>query len=291
MSATPSNQFKRRLKTTKRFQIQESLCLPGGVFDGNKRKFISGEIIPERPLKKSYYRCSNYFETRMLRDLMIETEKYGLIMLTGSETRFFLFDELEYQMLSKITIDLPTNTSRGGQSQARIGRLRDEKIHHYLKSIGERCIQYYSKDGIQNVKKFIIMGNGELKTKIADSKYIHFLNSNRTIMTLESIVPFEQIRPILENENIFNKEQESELKEFDNLMETNPNLLVFGQENTIKALDENLLKKVIISEENEISIPNSVKTIKTNSFKIKQFGGIVGILHFEMDLTEIFEEM
>jgi peptide subunit release factor 1 (eRF1) len=259
------------------------------MFDRNKKTFISEQIIPEKPLKKNYYRCSNAFETQMLEELIGETEEYGLIMVTGSETKFYSFNEIDHKLLARIKIDLPTNTSRGGQSQARIARLREEKIHHYLKSIGERCIQFYTRDGLFNVKKFIIMGNGEMKNKLADSKYIGILNNYKIIMTLESIVPFEHIRPILDTEGIFTIDETKEIKDFEYLLEMQPNVLVFGKEEIQKCLDENLIKKILISKQmlSEIEVKDSIKVIETESYKIENFGGVVGFLYYEIDIENI----
>lgn len=259
------------------------------MFDKNKRIFISDHIVPERPLKKSYYRCSNDFETEMLEELIIETEQYGLVLVTGSETRIYSFNEIDHKLVSRIKIDLPTNTSRGGQSQARIARLREEKIHHYLKNIGEKCIQAFTLDGLFNVKKFVIMGNGEMKYKLADQKYIGILNNYKIIITLEAIVPFDHIRPILEKENIFNLDEQSEIKEFEYLLEMQPNILVFGKEDIQKCLTENLIKKVLISKKikDEFEINSSVIIVETESYKIESFGGVVGFLYYEIDIEDI----
>jgi len=45
--------------------------------------------------------------------------------------------------LFRKSVDLPNNHSRGGQSQNRIARLRDEAIHNYITKLVEAATQHF----------------------------------------------------------------------------------------------------------------------------------------------------
>ena len=95
-----------------------------GIYSGLSKNngFITEEIIPNIPMKQNYYKCSNSFHLEPFYKLLESHDKNGMIRLTGSGTEFYYIDERDCKLASKMSVVLPSNHCRGGQSQARIGR-------------------------------------------------------------------------------------------------------------------------------------------------------------------------
>jgi len=203
-------------------------------------------------------------------------------MITGSETLFYHIDERCEKLLSKITVDLPSNHCRGGQSQARIQRLRDEKIHGYLSKIGEKSQELFTKHGVSIIKSLIIAGNAELKNQLID--FIGMLKNKYNIITINGITPVKELRPII-NEFLIDDNEKIIMKEINKLIEMDNSTLIYGIEQINDYLLNNLIKKLVVHREYE----NLYKNIKidfhiVNDKKIKDFGGAIAISYFPIDL-------
>ena len=226
--------------------------------------------------------CSSTFYTEPLEELLNIYEQHGLIMITGSETLFYHIDIRDSQLLAKITVNLPSNHCRGGQSQARIQRLRDEKIYEYLSNIGEKARELFTVNGLSTIKSLIIAGNGELKSQLID--FISILKNNYNLLTINGITPINDLRPLINDLLIDDTEREI-MKEVNYLIETDSNIITYGIEQVNKYLEDFLIQKLIVHKEWEKLYKNNYLTNKleihiVNDQKIKDFGGVIAILYY-----------
>jgi peptide chain release factor subunit 1 len=72
-------------------------------------------------------------------------------------------------VLAKLTVDLPNKHSRGGQSQLRYSRLREEARHNYIRKVAETAAGCFLKDDAVNVQGLILAGSADLKTDLQAS--------------------------------------------------------------------------------------------------------------------------
>jgi peptide chain release factor subunit 1 len=254
----------------------------GGVFDENKNyRFVSEFVVPDIKLKKNVYKCSSTFQLEPLFELAVTQHYEGLLIVTGAETKFYSVSETQEQLLERPTVRLPRNQCRGGQSQARIGRLRDEAIQAYLTSVAERAKRYYTKDGNPCVRSLVIAGNAELKDKLV--KFLGPLK-NCILLIKTDLKDIKELRP--EFQAVFDLDRsEKYVKEFEELMAVGSNKIVYGPTEINKYLELNQIQKVIIHRDfTDLYNDLSIQVINTHSELIRSFGGIVGFLYFAQDI-------
>jgi len=139
------------------------------------RIFNSGQDIvllePPEPIKRFMYRCDSRFHVDSLIELY-ESDKpeLGFIFVTGSQTEFYLVCGDNFKLLKRITVDLPNNHCRGGQSQNRIARNRDIAIQTYITKLTEFVTKFYidqttNKPGITDL---VIVGPGDKKRELKE---------------------------------------------------------------------------------------------------------------------------
>jgi len=254
----------------------------GYTFSDNKEKFIIEEIIPNIPLKNNIYICNSTFYTEPLQLLLDKHDQHGLIIITGSETLFYHINQRDEKLLARITANLPSNHSMGGQSQNRIQRLRDEKIHYYLTKIGEKAIELFTENNLMIVKKVIIAGNAQLKDQLIPCiKPI----TNFVMITTNGLMSIKDLRTNFINNLLIDDEERFLVKEIDYLIETANDTLIYGIEEVNKYLQDYLVKTLIVHKEYEqlyktSKLIENINVHYVNYHKVKDFGGVIGILYF-----------
>ena len=226
--------------------------------------------------------CSSTFYTEPLEELLNIYEQHGLIMITGSETLFYHIDIRDFQLLAKITVNLPSNHCRGGQSQARIQRLRDEKIHEYLSNIGERARELFTKNGLPTINA----GNGELKSQLID--FIGILKNNYNLLTINGITPINDLRSLINDLLIDDTEREI-MKEVNYLIEIDSNMITYGIEEVNKYLEDYLIHKEWENLYKNNYLTDKLEVYIVNDQKIKDFGGVIGILYYPINYEQDIE--
>ena len=67
---------------------------------------------------------------------------------------------------------VPSKTVKGGMSQGRYDRLREDAIHQFLTKVGEMVSQSFL--GQESLKGVIIGGPGPIKDRFAEKDYMHY---------------------------------------------------------------------------------------------------------------------
>lgn len=230
-------------------------------------------IIPPHPIKKYVYKCDSKFHTEPIEELFEDgKKKYGVIILQGDSAELFMYDE--YKRSERLTIvkaRIAKSHKRGGQSQRRIARLHDEQVHNYLTFVEEAIQKYYVKDGVTQIRQLILSGPGQKKEQLKDRLNLNCeiaLQNYSNIMDIEN--RFEEI--ISSQERKFENLEISEIK---NILELNPDRLVFGNE-VDSALKKGELQKLWI--DTDILLENKkTKIIVTNHPFIQDYGGKIGL--------------
>ncbi|MFH7882590.1 MAG: peptide chain release factor aRF-1, partial [Candidatus Aenigmatarchaeota archaeon] len=137
-------------------------------------------------------------------------------------------------------------------SQRRYDRIREDALHEFLKKVGETASQLFLEQ--KNLKGIIIGGPGPIKESFAEKDYLHyqlkkkFLGVKDVSYTgeygLEELV--ERSEDLLK-EAAISKERELLVNFFIELK--NNGKVVYGLEDTLKALEANSVDTLLISEE------------------------------------------
>lgn len=228
---------------------------------------------PPRPIRKFYYWCDKKFLVDPLEELyVVEKRRIGILQVFGEETVVMISDGYENTVLDVKTTKLQKRQDRGGQSQNRIARLRLETIHNYLKSASEKAVAAFVKAGKSTIDGLLVIGPGMKKEQIIDYLGTELTSKLVRVVTADKFDISEKTKTQVNDmlDTLDDKKENTDLKTISTLLETDIDLLVFG-ESEINA-DRLNIKHVYDSE--------SVK---------RRYGGPVGVRYYAQ--KAVIEEM
>jgi peptide chain release factor subunit 1 len=205
---------------------------------------------PVKMLQKVYW-CDQEFVLEPLRDLITEKEVYGLVVLDAREASIALLKGKLIEQMKHLDSTVPSKSVKGGMSQGRFDRLREDAINEFLTKVGESVNQALLEQ--PNLKGIIIGGPGYVKEMFFKEDYLHYklkqmvLGIKDTGYTdefgIEELV--ERSKDLLKQAAIV-KERELMEKFFTELRKEGA--VVYGFEETNKALDARAVETLLISE-------------------------------------------
>lgn len=198
-----------------------------------------------------------------------------MMVITGDYTSYYLLEDDDYRLIRKIKSHIPNKICRGGQSQNRIQRLRDEAELKYVRKVSEEAKNIY-----KNIKEMVILGcankknlvynNLEIKDKV---KGILTISCNETIEELV-ILSLKQLEET--------KEQSPWIQRFLEDIATDTNKAVYGDKEVQNCLLSGQLEVIILMEKDK-KIEQLAKEMGCEvvySDKLKNYGKMVGMRWF-----------
>jgi peptide chain release factor subunit 1 len=245
------------------------------------------ELIPPQPIQDFIYRCDKQFHIEEIIELfkkVDETKDYGLIMISGDESLFYRLNGAKYNLVCKINTSLQKRQKKGGQSQARIARLGEQKRAIYTKQISEAINSHFI-----DVKGIILAGPGELKDWVNESSNLDYRIKPKIVkiiaypdLNVDKFVK-QHLSDIVCNDNA--KEEKKILSKISKLLNTNSSNVVYGKDEIVKNIDN--IKQLIVYKdyEEEWNMVKNEKMILVSRYLpeaqlVKDFGGAIGILYF-----------
>ncbi len=220
-----------------------------------KEKLIKYDIIPFMPIKASYYECGNTFKTEDLKQLYVDNDKFGFIIVDGNGSLFATLEGNIKKVLYKFSVDLPKKHGKGGQSSKRFARLRLERRHNYLVKIIEKSIQLFITDNKPNVKSLIIAGSADLKIELTKENLFD-PRLKQIILTFVDIsygdeIGLNQAIDICSEDlsNVRIVEEKKVLQSFTHEIILDSGKYAFGIEDTIFELENGNIDKLILYED------------------------------------------
>ena len=239
------------------------------LMDDNKtEKKITLDIEPFRPAMAFMYKCENKFHASCLSYLLEDDEKFGFIIVDGGGATFATLQGNVRNIQHKITVELPKKHGRGGQSANRFARLREEKRHAYVKKVAELAVQNFITDNRPNVKGIVMAGSADFKTVIQESDLFDLRLRAVIVATYDVSYGGENglNQAITQSSdalaNVRFVEERKMIAKFFEEISLDTGMIVFGVNDTMKALEMSALEKVILYEDVEITryvIKNPVK--------------------------------
>ena len=132
-------------------------------------KMIKIDLEPFKPINTSLYRCDNIFHTDELKSLLVDSDKFGFLIMDGNGSLFGLLQGNTKIILNQFKVNLPKKHSKGGQSANRFSRLVTESRHNYIRKVGEGLTKAFITNDVPNVKGLILAGSAEFKNKLQKS--------------------------------------------------------------------------------------------------------------------------
>lgn len=159
--------------------------------------------------------------------------------------------------MQKIVVQLPKKHGRGGQSSVRFARIREEKRHNYLRKVAELCTFHFISDDKPNVAGLVLAGSAAFKNELSTSEMF----DKRLVPMIVKIVDVSY-----GGENGFNQAitmaadallnvkfvaEKRLISKFFEEIALDTGMIVFGMEDTMKALEVGALETLMIYEDLE----------------------------------------
>ncbi len=223
---------------------------------------------PNFPIKQTIYSCGRNFVTEPLEELTREHQQYGLIHSLGIETILYILCGTRITKVAKIVGHLAKNQKKGGQSAPRFQRKRLNIYDDYVNRILEEIPKSFGDINI------IIAGCSELKDVLTKNikPMTTFTITEKT--TLDEIVDMAKIE--------FEKHEQNEERELINyfLDRLDDDKILIGEEEVLKANENQLLKRVVATKNHEICQKLNCDIIEVSISDLDKLGGFIGELWY-----------
>lgn len=225
--------------------------------DNKTEKKLTLDIEPFKPAQNFLYRCENKFHSSCLSYLLEDDEKFGFIIVDGGGALFATLQGNVRTILQKITVELPKKHGRGGQSANRFARLREEKRHNYVRKVAELATQNFITNDRPNVKGLVMAGSADFKTVISESDM--FDPRLQAVLVAVYDVSYGQEnglnQAITQSQdalaNVRFVEEKKLITQFFQEISMDTGMVVFGVNDTMKALEMSAIEKVLLFEDVE----------------------------------------
>lgn len=212
-------------------------------------------LEPPEKLKTKIYWCDQEFVLEPLEEMAREKDIFGLIVLDSKEATIGFLRGKKVEAVRHIESIVPSKTTKGGFSQMRYQRIREQALHEFLRKVGEEASKLFLEE--EKLKGVIIGGPGPIKERFYEEKYLHYKLQEKVVGVkdvsytdeygLEELV--RRSKDILRELEVM-KEKEILSKFFGELKKNG--LVTYGLYNVINALKAGAVDTLIISENYEI---------------------------------------
>jgi peptide chain release factor subunit 1 len=236
--------------------------------DGKTEKKINYDIEPFRPINQSLYNCGGKFDTGPLHSLLADDQKFGFVVVDGNGALYATLQGNNRDILQKITVELPKKHRKGGQSSVRFARLREEKRHNYLRKVAELTSQHFITNDMPNVAGLVLAGSAGFKNELAETDMLDKRLGPVICAVLDVSYGGENGLSeaiTLAGDALTNVKFVAEKKLVSKFFEEialDTGMVVFGVEDTMKALEVGALETMMLFEDLEVNryvLKNPVK--------------------------------
>ncbi len=209
---------------------------------------------PPLPLKVNIYRCDSVFLLDPIEEIVGSKDTYALLVMDGREATVATLKGSHIQVIKKLNSMVHAKVNKGGQSQQRFARGREESIGEYHSRISDIINSTFESSGFK-IKGLIIGGPGPSKESFIKQNSLNY--QIKVLGTYDTGYTDEfGLHEMIEKAADLLKEQEAyqERKVIERFMQeiVRKNLAVYGYPATRHALVANQVNTLIINDEIEI---------------------------------------
>jgi peptide chain release factor subunit 1 len=162
-----------RLKTFKKLPDNGLIFFVGHKSIGaDQTSMVAFVIEPPMSIQTFLYRCDSLFYLDPLKDMLIEKEVFGLILIDRRECTIGILRGNRIELLKYLTSQVPGKHGRGGQSQRRFERLTEIAAHEWFQKCGEKISEIFQTE--KTIKGIFVGGPGPTKKYFVEEKYLHY---------------------------------------------------------------------------------------------------------------------
>jgi len=276
------------------------------VFSGNiassegKTDLRVWSIEPPLPIKIRIYRCDKEFVLEPLKEMLLEKNTYGLIVIDRREATIALLNGKQIIPLVKTHSAVPGKFKAGGQSAQRFARLREGAAKEFYNKVGEYVKEQFLK---RELKGIIVGGPGPTKQEFVEGNYITN-EVKKKIIAIKDITYTDEFglqelvnrsQDVLQGEEIFEEKKIMDL--FFNKLAKEPGTVAYGLEYVRNYLQQGFVDTLLVSEscdeklieeleEEAKKFSTNLRIISTETnegVQLKDLGGVAAILRFNVD--------
>nr|MBA4404730.1 peptide chain release factor 1 [Nanoarchaeum sp.] len=292
----------RHLRLFKKTPINGLAIFAGNISDNESQINIQVySVEPPSPLNIRMYRCDQIFVTDVLEEMLQDKMTYGLIVIDRRDGTLGLLNGKSITELASFSSNVPGKTTKGGQSQTRYARLRDEAAHNFFKKVGEAANDVFSQ--IAELKGILVGGPGNTKDDFVNGDYLQTRVKEKIVgmKDLSYTEHFGLVELVDKSQDIFAQEglvDEKKIMEkfFNALSAKGGNKAIYKEDEVRKALDMGAVDTLLLSEDLEdakieeleqkaelIGAEVKIISLDTNEGQqLKFFGGVAAILRFNI---------
>jgi len=252
LSAIMSTQ--QRLKLYRTVPPNGLVLFCGNAMVDGKEKKITLSIEPFRPINSYLYMCDNKFHVGILENILDDDRVYGFIIIDGKGTLFGKIQGSSRTTIDKYSVDLPKKQKKGGQSSQRFQRIRLERQGAYIKKMAEVATKVFIKNDRPNVDGLFVAGIAEFKHHLVSADVFDARLKPLVIKLIDVAYggeqgfsqAFDMAKSDLGSISLV-REREA-LDELFEEMKNSTGKYVCGGEETLQALNANVIETLILSE-------------------------------------------
>lgn len=229
-----------------------------GLFAGNvsqtegQKEMITRAFEPPEELGVRLYRCDQTFVIDPLEEMLEVKEIYGLIVIDRKEASIGLLIGKKIKLLQHFDSFVPGKTTKGGQSSARYGRIREGLAKEFFRKVADAVKTEFFN--LKNLKGILVGGpgptkedflkEGNLVTKLSDLVLGVKDIGDADEAGLELLV--EASEDLLSEQEIVHERKL--LEKFFNMLGKEKDKTAYGKEAVNKALEFGAVEKLILSK-------------------------------------------
>lgn len=256
-------------------------------------------VEPPVPLNVRIYRCDKDFKLDPLKEMLTTKNVYGLITMDKRECTVGYLKGNAVIYLNSLTSAVPGKHKTGGQSAARMERLRDEAAKEFYRRISSYVQEQFD---LQSIKGILVGGPGFTKNDFVEQAQFSD-EFKKKIITVKDLSYTDEygLRELVDvSEDELASEEIAEdkriLKNFFNKIATEIEMIAYGYEEVKKALEYNAVEELLLSEAIDEDTIEELEEMGENTgakvhiispdfaegVQLKNMSGIGAILRFQI---------
>jgi peptide chain release factor subunit 1 len=253
------DKLQRRLKNVGELPENGIALFAGNVSDQQGRPDIQmWEIEPPEPVESRMYRCDKEFVLEPLEDILIEDEVYGIICIDKSEAALGYVKGNHLSVEYTLESNVPGKTTKGGQSQQRFERIRENMYDTFLSQISEKAQDaFLQKARNEELLGLIVGGPGFAKEDLVEKGYLHEGLVDKILATkgtnYSGVEGLEELlnksEQVIEESEVMREKQA--VNDFLVNLKKDNGLSVYGLREVADALQMGAVDRLLISEDFE----------------------------------------
>ena len=214
------------------------------------------EIDPPKDMQTFLYRCDDHFHVDILKNMLKDENMIGFLAVDAKDAGWGLLHGDKIEVLKETSSGVAGKHRQGGQSAKRFQKLREMELTYYFNRLATITKEYFID--IYPIKGLVISGPGPTKEEFINNNYLEYRLQNMIIATIDASYSgsegireaFAKSSDILSNFRMV--EEKQIVEKLFNEINNNTGLGIYGLDDIINHLKNNIVDKIIITDNTEL---------------------------------------